>query len=85
MPKGRNREVSYHTLSYICGLAGTLRPKEPLTVGEWANRHMVLPRGSNEEGSFSTENAPYQAAILDAVADPEVVDVSVMSLSLLHN
>lgn len=79
MSKRANKEVSYHTLSYVCSLARVLRPKEPLTVGEWANRYMVLPRGSNEEGSFSTDGAPYQAAIMDAVADPEVTDVSIMS------
>lgn len=73
------KDVSFRTVQFIAGLTKVLRPKEPLTVSEWADRFMVLPAGSNESGHFSTDNAPYQKAIMDAVADPEVREVSVMS------
>lgn len=75
----KNKEVSYHTLHFICGLTKTLRPKERLTISEWANKNMVLPEGSNESGRFNTNSMPHQKAIMDAITDPYVVDVSVMS------
>lgn len=77
----KNREVSWHTLQFMCRLAEQLRPKEPMTISEWADRYMVLPEGSSEAGKFSTNTIPYQKAIMDAITDPEVVDVSVMSSS----
>lgn len=76
-----NKEVSWHTLQLMCKLAGILRPKESMTISEWADRYMVLPEGSNEAGRYSSEAIPYQKAIMDAITDPEVVDVSVMSSS----
>lgn len=79
MSRSNMKDVNYQTLSFICGLTKALRPKERLNISDWANKYMVLPKGSNESGSFSVENAPYQKEIMDAVIDPEVVDVSVMS------
>ena len=63
----------------MCKLAGTLRPKEPMTISQWADKYMVLPEGSNESGRYSSDTIPYQKAIMDAITDPEVVDVAVMS------
>lgn len=74
-----SREVSWHTLQLMCKLAGNLRPKEPMTISQWADRYMVLPEGSNESGRYSSDTIPYQKAIMDAITDPEVVDVAVMS------
>lgn len=76
---GKNKEVSYHTLHFICSLTKALRPKEKLTISEWADKNMVLSEGSNESGRFSTADMPYQKAIMDAITDPYVVKVSVMS------
>ncbi len=74
-----SKEVSWHTLQLMCKLAGTLRPKEPMTISQWADKYMVLPEGSNESGRYSSDTIPYQKAIMDAITDPEVVDVAVMS------
>lgn len=76
-----SKEVSWHTLQLMCKLAGILRPKESMTISEWADHYMVLPEGSNEAGRYSSDTIPYQKAIMDAITDPEVVDVSVMSSS----
>lgn len=76
-----SKEVSWHTLQLMCQLAGSLRPKEPLTISQWADKYMVLPEGSNESGRYSSDTIPYQKAIMDAITDPEVIDVSVMSSS----
>lgn len=76
-----NKEVSWHTLQFMCRLAGKLKPKEEMTISEWADRYMVLPQGSNEEGHFSSESIPYQKAIMDSITAPEVTDTVVMSSS----
>lgn len=77
----KNREVSWHTLQFMSRLAEYLRPKDPMTISEWADKYMVLPEGSSEAGKFSTDAMPYQKAIMDAITDPEVTDVSVISSS----
>ena len=74
-----NKEVSWHTLQLMSRLAGTLKPKENMTISQWADKYMVLPEGSNEAGRYSSETIPYQKEIMDAITDPEVTDVSVMS------
>lgn len=74
-----NKEVNWHTLQFMCRLAQKLKPKENMTISQWADHYMVLPEGSNEAGHYSSDTIPYQKAIMDAITDPEVVDVSVMS------
>ena len=76
-----DKEVSYHTLRFMAKLTDILRPKPPLSISEWADRYMVLPEGSNESGHYSSDTIPYQKGIMDAITDPEVVDVAVMSSS----
>lgn len=77
--KKRNKDVDYQTLSFMCSITECLRPKEPLTITEWAEKHMVLPAGSNESGKYRVKNMPFQKEIMDAITDPRVVDVAVMS------
>lgn len=79
MRKHKNVEVDFHTLQFICSLTKALVPRESLTITEWAEKNMVLPAGSNESGRFSTRNLPFQKEIMDAITDPNVVDVAVMS------
>ncbi len=73
------KEVSFHTLHFICSLAHVLRPKEEMTISQWADKNMVLPDGSNEAGRFSTGSVPYQKEIMDAITDIRVRDVTIMS------
>lgn len=77
----KNKEVSFHTLYFICSLTKALRPKESISISQWADKHMILPEGSNEAGKFRTGNVPYQKEIMDAITDPHVIDVTVMSSS----
>lgn len=74
-----HKNVNWHTLQFMCRLVDKLRPKEAMSISEWADRYMVLPKGSNEEGRFSSESVPYQKAIMDAITDPDVTDVVIMS------
>lgn len=76
---GRKKKVDFHTLNFICKLAGNLRPKEDLTICQWAERNMVLPEGSNAAGRFKVGNMPHQQGIMDAITDPAVKNVTVMS------
>lgn len=71
--------VSFHTVSFMSKIAKTLRPVDELTLSEWANRYMILPKGDSHAGRYNTRNAPYQKEILDSITDPRVVDVTVMS------
>ena len=80
----KDKDVEFHTLQFICQLTDILRPREEMTITQWAEKHMILPDTSNEPGRFHVERAPYQKEIMDAITNPVVRDVSVMSLSLIH-
>ena len=76
-----NKDVSFHTLKFMCDLAENLRPKENMTISEWAEKYMILPEGSSEAGRYSTKSAPYQKRIMDVITDPKVVQVALMASS----
>ena len=51
-----------------------------LTVSQWADRERHLsPEASAEPGRWNTNRAEYQRGIMDAVSDPDVFEVCVMS------
>lgn len=75
----RKKKVELHTLLFICRLANNLRPQKELTVCEWAEENMILPEGSNAAGKFRVENMPHQKEIMEAITDPRIVNVTVMS------
>lgn len=80
MSKAKDKSsVNYQTVKFMSDLTEVLRPRPPMTVTEWAEKNMVLPAGSNEPGHYSSKNMPFQRAIMDAITDPYVQDVSVMS------
>lgn len=58
----------------------TLTPPPRLTISEWADRYRRLsPESSAEPGQFRTSRAEYQRGIMDAVTDPAVDRLVVMS------
>ena len=75
----KNKEVSWHTLNFICNLTNALRPKPELSLVEWADTNMVLPKGSNAAGKFNSNNVPYQKEIMNAITDPQVSHISVVA------
>lgn len=77
--KKKNEKVAYHTLHFICSLTKALRPKEKMSVSDWADKHMVLPGGSNKAGKFRSDSVPYQKEIMNAITDSAVTEVTVMS------
>ena len=63
----------------IAGL-NALSPPPDLKVSEWADEYRRLsPESSAEPGQWSTARAEYQRGIMDAVSDPAIKTVVVMS------
>lgn len=57
-----------------------LKPPPKLTVSQWADRERRLsPEASAEPGRWDTRRAEYQRGIMDAISDPAVHTVVVMS------
>jgi len=56
------------------------KPKSKMTVSEWADLKLYLPpEVSAEPGKWRTDRAEYQRGMMDAVCDPEVIDVVLMT------
>ncbi len=57
-----------------------VRPPPSLTISQWADECLYLSaEDSAEPGRFSTDRAPYQSGILDALSEPGIHTVVVMS------
>src|ERR1035437_5983377 len=53
-----------------------LTPPAELTVSEWADLNARLPpEGASEPGQWSTDRAPYQRGMMDAVNEPGIETV----------
>lgn len=75
-----SRSLDNTTDSLLGALAPTWRPPPNLTVSQWADRYRMLSRESSAEpGQWRTSRAPYQCEIMDAISDPLVEMVVVMS------
>ena len=78
--KKRIVKLEPQTVELFAEVLGKLRPPPPLTVSQWADKYRVLSAESSAEpGRWHTEKAPYQRAIMDAIGDPHVRSVVVMS------
>lgn len=61
-------------------IAAKVAPPPKLTVSQWADAHRRLSsEASAEPGQWRTDRAPYQRGIMDAVNDPNVDTIVVMS------
>lgn len=80
MKKKRIVKLEPQTVELFAEVLSKLRPPPPLTVSQWADIYRVLSAESSAEpGRWHTEKAPYQRAIMDAIGDPHVRSVVVMS------
>lgn len=72
---------NHEALARILEIASrTLAPPPKLTVSEWADAERRLSsEASAEPGRWKTDRAPYQRGILDAVNEPSVENIVVMS------
>lgn len=68
------------TAKLFASFANVLAPPPDLKVSEWADRFRKLsPEASAEPGQWNTGRAPYQREIMDAINDPAIESVVVMS------
>ncbi|MBO4394748.1 MAG: phage terminase large subunit family protein [Eubacterium sp.] len=67
------------TRELVKGIFKVLKSKKRIKVSEWAEQNMVLPASSAVSGRFSCAAVPYQREIMDAIIDPDVQSVTVMS------
>ncbi|MBI2603237.1 MAG: phage terminase large subunit family protein [Deltaproteobacteria bacterium] len=59
-----------------------LAPPPKLTISEWADRYRKLSRESSAEpGQWKTDRAPYQKSMMDAVSNPRVRTIVLMTAS----
>ena len=57
-----------------------MKPPPRLTVSEWADDYRRLSaEASSEPGTWTTARAEYQRGIMDAISDPSITEVVVMS------
>ena len=56
-----------------------LKPVEKVLVSDWSERHLQLPQTSAEPGLWRRDRAPYQPGLMDAICEPTVKKVSIMT------
>ena len=78
--KKQIKKIKIKTIKLFSDIVKILAPPPKLTISEWADRYRKLsPESSAEPGQWRTERAPYQREIMDAVNDPSIEIVVVMS------
>ena len=56
-----------------------LKPVEKILVSDWSEQHLQLPQTSAEPGLWRRDRAPYQPGLMDAVCEPHVRKVTIMT------
>lgn len=70
------------TAKLFSRIVKSVAPPPKITVSEWADMYRKLsPENSAEPGQWRTDRAPYQREIMDAVTDPQVEKIVVMTSS----
>ena len=73
-------ELPKPTLEMLARCLKALDPPPELTLSQWADRYRMLSAESSAEpGRWHTDKAPYQREIMDAIGDPHVRKVIIMS------
>lgn len=73
-------ELAPQTAEMFERCIGVLKPPPELTLSQWADRYRMLSaENTASPGRWHTDNAPYQREIMDAIGDPHVRKVVVMS------
>ncbi len=65
-------------LDLLEAFGSAVRPLEPMTVSECADKYRRLPKNTPEPGRFSTDRIPYMRGIQDSLGDRTVAEVIVM-------
>ena len=56
-----------------------LKPVEKVFVSDWSEANLQLPQTSAEPGLWRRDRAPYQPGLMDAVCEPHVRRVTIMT------
>lgn len=56
-----------------------LAPPPRLTISEWADTFCYLPDNNAEPGRWRTSRAPYQQGIMDAICNPRIQKITIMT------
>ena len=76
----RTIEIAPQTAELFARCIAVLKPPPELTLSQWADTYRMLSaENSATPGPWHTENAPYQREIMDAIGDPHVRKVVIMS------
>jgi len=74
--------IEQKTVALFRKIAKIWAPPPKLTVSQWADKYRRLsPESSAEPGQWNTDRAPYQRGVMDAVTDPDVEEIVVMTSS----
>ena len=80
LPNGSVNGPTTQVATLLHSLARAWRPPPILTVSQWADQTRRLsPEASAEPGRWYTARAEYMRGVMDAVSDPTVRQVVVMS------
>lgn len=72
--------IAYKTIKLFQMIAKVVAPPPVLTVSQWADMYRRLSAESSAEpGQWNTDRAPYQREIMDALNNPECVELVIMS------
>lgn len=78
--KARAVELAPQTAELFARCLSVLKPPPELTLSQWADMYRMLPAESSASpGRWHTDNAPYQREIMDAMGDPHVRKVVLMT------
>jgi phage terminase large subunit GpA-like protein len=73
-------DIPADTIDMLARCVSVLKPPPELTLSQWADRYRMLsPEASAEPGRWHTDKAPYQREIMDAIGDPHIRKVVIMS------
>ena len=73
-------ELAPQTEAMFARCAALLKPPPTLTLSQWADTYRMLSaENSAAPGRWHTENAPYQREIMDAIGNPHIRKVVIMS------
>lgn len=72
--------IAYKTIKLFQMIVKVVAPPPVLTVSQWADMYRRLSAESSAEpGQWNTDRAPYQREIMDALNNPECVELVIMS------
>lgn len=78
--KKRTIKMAPQTAALLARCIAVLKPPPDLTLSQWADKYRMLSAESSAEpGRWHTDKAPYQREIMDAISDPHIRKVVVMT------